>query len=160
MAEIDIRPITESDRSWVTSLVCELWSGDIVVTHGDIFHPGSLPGFIAHTCGEPYGLITYHLGDRECEIITLNSLLEMMGIGTRLVNAVIKVAASSGCQCVRVNTTNDNMRALLFYQKRGFRIVGIRPDAIVRARQIKPEIPLVGYDGIPIRDEIELKLTL
>lgn len=160
MAGIEVRPISESDRSWVTSLVCELWSGDIVIAHGETFRPGSLPGFIAHKRGEPYGLITYHLEDQACEIVTLNSLLEMIGVGTRLVNAVIQVATDSACQCVRVVTTNDNLRALAFYQKRGFRITEVRPDEITNSRRLKPEIPLIGYNGIPIWDEIELKLTL
>jgi hypothetical protein len=31
---------------------------------------------------------------------------------------------------------------------------------VARSRQIKPEIPLTGSDGIPIRDEIELEMLL
>lgn len=159
MAKIELRPITESDQSWVTSLVCELWSAEIVVAHGMIFNPGDLPGFIAHMNGEPYGLVTYHLAGTECEIITLNSLMEMMGIGTRLVEVVIEVAKASGCRRVSVVTTNDNTRALAFYQKRGFRITAVYPDAITESRKIKPEIPLIGYNGITICDEIELTRT-
>lgn len=33
----------------------------------------------------------------------------------------------------------------------------VHRHAVAAARQIKPEIPLVGYDGIPIRDELELE---
>lgn len=54
-------------------------------------------------------------------------------------------------------TTNDNLNALGFYQKRGFRIKAVYPGAVDEARRIKPEIPLAASNGIPIRDEIELE---
>ncbi len=32
--------------------------------------------------------------------------------------------------------------------------------AVDESRKYKPEIPLLGMDGIPIRDEIELEMAL
>ena len=56
-------------------------------------------------------------------------------------------------------TTNDNTDALRFYLRRGFVLVAVHRDAVTYARQsIKPELPLVGYHQIPLRDEIELEL--
>jgi ribosomal protein S18 acetylase RimI-like enzyme len=55
---------------------------------------------------------------------------------------------------------NDNLHALRFYQKRGFVLVALHRNALEASRKLKPEIPLVGIDGIPIRDEIELELVL
>lgn len=52
------------------------------------------------------------------------------------------------------------LRALRFYQRRGFRLMALRPDAVTRGRRLKPEIALLGHDGIPIRDEIELEIHL
>ena len=57
-------------------------------------------------------------------------------------------------------TTNDNLRALAFYQRRGFRIIAVHTDAVARSREAKPEIPAVGDNGIPILDEIELEKEL
>jgi hypothetical protein len=57
-------------------------------------------------------------------------------------------------------TSNDNLNALRFYQRRGYRLAAVHRDAIVLARQIKPEIPLVGDFGIPLTDEIELEKLL
>jgi ribosomal protein S18 acetylase RimI-like enzyme len=57
-------------------------------------------------------------------------------------------------------TTNDNTPALRFYQKRGFVLSALRPNAIAENRKVKPEIPLTGQDGIPIRDELELEMHL
>ena len=54
-------------------------------------------------------------------------------------------------------TTNDNLSALRFYQRRGFRLVKIWPGAVDAARKsLKPTIPQVGQNGIPIHDEIDL----
>ncbi len=50
--------------------------------------------------------------------------------------------------------------ALRFYQKWGLRLVALHPNALEQSRRLKPEIPLVGRDGIPLRDELELEMTL
>jgi len=57
-------------------------------------------------------------------------------------------------------TTNDNLLALGFYQRRGFHICAVNPDAITEARKIKPSIPQIGLEGIPLRDEIVLEISL
>jgi len=57
-------------------------------------------------------------------------------------------------------TTNDNTRALRFYQKRGFHLVAVYPNSLNESRRLKPQIPIIGIDGIPLRDEIELEITL
>jgi len=155
-----IRPIDDQDRSWIGTLIKELWQSDSVVAHGVIFKPAELPGFIADDDGEPLGLITYRIAERECEIVTLDSLRESIGIGTTLVDAVMHAALEAGCTRLRVITTNDNLLALGFYQKRGFQIFAVHPNALEKSRQLKPEIPLIGTNGIPIRDEIELELIL
>ena len=68
--------------------------------------------------------------------------------------------ATAGCRRVWLITTNDNLRALRFYQRRGFRLVAVHPNALARSRELKPSIPEIGLDGIPLRDELELELTL
>jgi ribosomal protein S18 acetylase RimI-like enzyme len=57
-------------------------------------------------------------------------------------------------------TTNDNLDALRFYQRRGFVLVALRPDVMKDSRRLKPEIPLIGAFGIPLRDELELEMNL
>ncbi|MER3420696.1 MAG: GNAT family N-acetyltransferase, partial [Chloroflexota bacterium] len=89
-----------------------------------------------------------------CEVVTLNSLLP--GAGTALLQAAERYARAHGCARLRLITTNDNLAALRFYQRRGLRIAAVYPGAVEAARRIKPQIPLVGAGGIPVRDEIEL----
>ena len=72
----------------------------------------------------------------------------------------IKIAKDSGCSRVMLITTNDNLSALQFYQKRGFDIIRLYHNAVEESRKIKPQIPLIASNGIPIRHEIELEMKL
>lgn len=94
------------------------------------------------------------------EIITLNVLKQRAGIGRALVFAAVEEAESLKCSRVWVITTNDNTQAVKFYQSLGFTLVAVHKDAITESRKLKPEIPLVGIDEIPITDEIELEKIL
>jgi RimJ/RimL family protein N-acetyltransferase len=86
-----------------------------------------------------------------------NSTLEGLGIGSKLISAVKQAAKQSGINRIWLITTNDNVDALRFYQKRGYRMTAIYPNAVNEARKQKPSIPLIGNYYIPIPDEIELK---
>ena len=98
--------------------------------------------------------------DNECEVTSLDSLHEGQGTGTKLINTIVDEAQKQNCKRVFLSTTNDNMNALRFYQKRGFELVTIHRSAVNEARKIKPSIPLTGFDDIPLRDEIELEMIL
>lgn len=100
------------------------------------------------------------MNENMLEIVTLNALQPQKGIGRALVNAVIEEAESLKCFRVWVITTNDNSQAVQFYRTLGFEMKAIHKDAVIESRKLKPEIPLVGIDGIPITDEIELEKIL
>lgn len=160
MSATAIRALTAADRGWLRALITRRWGAEIVVVHGAVYRPHALDGFVAEQDGAPAGVLTYHVAGDACEIVTLDSLREGMGIGTALIAAAREVAQQSGCGRLWLITTNDNTHALRFYQRRGFVLAALRRDAVSTARRIKPEIPLIGDDGIPIRDEIELELLL
>lgn len=132
-----------------------------VATRGRVLHPADLPGFVAVRDAEPIALATYLVEGDECELVTLHSAVENSGAGSALIERVASVAREAGCGRLCLVTTNDNTHAIRFYQRRGFRIATVRPGRIDQYRQtLKPEIPAIGLDGIPIRDEIEFELNL
>jgi ribosomal protein S18 acetylase RimI-like enzyme len=156
-----IREVSPSDRSWTEQLIRDHWGEERVVVHGQVFKPAELPGLIALDQDQkPAGLLTYQNRGLTWELVTLNSLEEGLGLGSDLLQAFKTLAQKAGCQVIRLTTTNDNQKALDFYQKRGFRITAERPGAVEEARSIKPSIPEFSQDGIPIRDELELELVL
>jgi GNAT superfamily N-acetyltransferase len=159
-APFTIKSLTPADREWVRQFVLEHWHAEAVVAHAQVFYPHQLPGFVAASNNDRIGLVTYRLDNGGCEIMTLDSLRPGLGVGTALIEAVKAVAHWGGCHRLWLITTNDNLRALGFYQKRGFVLVAVHRGAVDEARQIKPSIPLTGSEGIPIRDEIELEMAL
>ena len=160
MKAFQIRPIAQDDKSWITSLLKENWGSSIMVTRGKIHQADELPGFIALQEDQPVGLVTYNIDGDRCEIVSMNSLAEGEGTGSALIDAVKDAAAKASCKRLWLITTNDNTKALRFWQKRGFRLVAVYPNAVEESRRLKPEIPFTGNDNIPIRDEIELELVL
>ena len=160
MLQVRLRPLTREDRSMVTSFIQDQWGSNRVVSKGRMFDPSELEGFAAVADEKVVGLVTFRVERDECEVVTLNSLSEGTGTGSSLLNAVRDTAIKARCRRLWLITTNDNLSALRFYQKWGLRITAIYPNALERSRMLKPEIPLLGKEGIPIRDEIELEMIL
>ena len=160
MPNISIQPLNIADCEWVLEFMLEHWGSNKVVSRGVVYYPQNLPGFVAIYAGEKVGLVTYNIVDESCEIVTINSIHPSSGVGTALIEAVRDSAQKSGCKRLWLITTNDNMNALRFYQKHGFILVDVHRNALEVSRKLKPEIPLIGNDGIPLRDEIELEIIL
>ncbi len=158
----EIRTLTPDDRAWVATFLDKHWGSTSIVTRGQSYYAHLLPGFVAEKDGEIVGLLTYRLEDDglACEIMTLNSLEEGIGIGSALLEQIRLEAKEAEYKRLWLITTNDNLNALKFYQKRGFELVAVHRNAIAESRRLKPQIPLKGYYKIPIRDEIELERKL
>lgn len=155
-----IYPIEEKDREWVKQALVNLWGSEEMVSRGKLIQLNDLPGFIAEEDGRKVGLVTCRIEGQKCEIVSINSLTPGKGIGNMLLGKVEETAEESGCKKLVVITTNDNQKALVFYEKNGFTITLVRKDIMEEYRKLKPEIPLMGIDGILLTDEIELEKTI
>jgi len=160
MPNIFIRPLITADREWVSQFMLDHWGSNKVISRGVVYYPQDLPGFVALYESEKVGLVTYNITGANCEIVTIDSIRPSSGVGTALIEAVKDTATKSGCKRLWLITTNDNLNALRFYQKRGFMLVAVHRNALELSRTLKPGIPFIGRDGIPLRDEIELELIL
>ena len=157
---MDFHRLTPDDLPRLRKFWKENWGDEFVVAHGVIYHPDTLDGFIALDGDEWIGEITYFFSNNECEIVSIVSLHKGHGIGTKLINKVAEEARKKNCKRIFLITTNDNLRALGFYQKRGFELAAVHRGAVNESRRLKPSIPLMGMDNIPLRDEIELEMKL
>jgi ribosomal protein S18 acetylase RimI-like enzyme len=158
--ETFMRALGPGDREWALEIV-RGWGADFVVSRGRKIFAADLPGFCAVSpSGERVGFVTYEVVDDQCQLVTLHAFVPFVGIGTRLVEAVRTAAVDNGCRRLWLITTNDNVDALRFYQRRGFSLVAVHRGLREVARRLKPEIPMVGSYGIPIRDEVELEMPL
>ena len=157
---MNIRRLTLEDLPHLRQFWRENWGDEFVVAHDVIYRPDAVDGFIAFEDDEWVGEVTYVFSGSDCEIVSLDSLREGLGIGTTLINKVIEEAREKDCRRIFLITTNDNLNALGFYQKRGFELAKIYRGAVNESRKIKPGIPLIGENNIPLRDEIELEMIL
>jgi len=161
VSEIRVRAIGEGDTGWARGLLEAHLGSAAVAGHGELLRPLELPGLVAELGVERVGLLTYRIDERGCEVVSIHSATEGVGAGSALIAAVTEEAVGAGCRRLWVMTTNDNLDALRFYQRRGFRLAALRPGAVEEARRtLKPEIPEKGDDGIPIRDELDLEMDL
>src|SRR5712691_3495874 len=154
---IRVRAKQAADQAWVEDVLARWWGGRHIIAHGEEFDAARLPALIA---GEREGLLTYAVEAPRAEIVTLNALQPWQGIGSALIAALAADLAASGVREIRLSMTNDNLDALRFYQRRGFRIAAVRPGAVDAARRQKPSIAAVGNYGIARRDELELVRVL
>ena len=92
------------------------------------------------------------------ELVAINAFNRYQGIGSALFQSIVD--RLEGFEMLRLTTTNDNLDALRFYQRRGLRLQALRPEAVDEARAHKSSISVVGKHGIPIRDEPDLALQL
>jgi len=160
MEAISIKPLEQNDRKWAEKLLKKSWGSMKIVIRRKLIDAACLPGFKAVINGKNVGLVTYKINGSDCEIITLDSLIKNKGIGSSLIREVINKAKGNRCKRILAITTNDNLNALRFYQKRGFVLSALYPNALNESRKLKPEIPKIGINGIPLRDEIELEMKL
>ena len=158
--DVSVRPISEDKRSWARRFIRERWGSDLVAYSYACYPAWQLDGLIAESDGVPLGLLTLSREASGCEIVTLDAVKTGMGVGTSLVEAVAQLALKEGRRWLRVTTTNDNLDALRFYQRRDFRIVDLLTGGADAARMLKPQIPEDGEYGIPVHDEIVLERVL
>ena len=155
-----LRRLSQNDLPRLREFWIEHWGGEEMITRGNIYRPEQLEGFVVEDGDEWIGLLTFAIKDGECEVTSLDSLREGQGIGSKLIGLAVDESRARGCKRLFLITTNDNLNALGFYQKRGFEIAAVYRGAVNESRKIKPGIPLVGYNNIPLRDEIELEMSL
>ena len=152
---MDVRVAREDERAAAVDALVREWS-EPILAGGRSYAIGDCQIFIA---GEMEGLAAVSQRDRPiAELVAINALAPRHGVGSALLGFI--VGALAGFTELRLTTTNDNVDALRFYQRRGFRLTALRPGAVDLSRRRKPAIPLVGAHGIPLRDELELTLEL
>jgi GNAT superfamily N-acetyltransferase len=155
------RPATSDDRIAIDTIHTAVWGGSVVVGHDQIFALKLLPTFVAEAAdGSVVGALCYEETADALEVVSIGAVPRTRGAGTALLRAAVTYAKVAGLRRVWLVTTNDNLDALRFYQRRGMRIVDVDPGAVDRARRLKPAIPAVGAYGIPLRDELTMELRL
>ena len=161
MASIQVRPAGPGDDADLAALHEREWGGPYVVVHDTRYDLRDLPALVAvDAAGGFAGALLHRLADDGLEVVSLAATVPGNGAGSALLTAAEAVGTAAGADRLWLVTTNDNLRALRFYQRRGLRIVAVDAGAVDRARLVKPSIPHLGEDDIPLHDELRLERWL
>jgi GNAT superfamily N-acetyltransferase len=156
--DAEIRPATdgEIDANW-----CEFTGGPPVIGALRDYMPSDVEGLIwRDPATGRRGLVSWWIDGERGEIASVHAEPPGSGTGTRIMDVAEEELRRRGVKTVIVATTNDNVRALNFYQKRGYRLVRLQLEAMDRVRAAKPSVPLTGRDSVPLRDMWELEKML
>lgn len=155
-----IDKINDKFRASINEHIEIEWAGPIIVTKGIVHNTSNSDGLMSIENNELQGYVLFKITNKYCEILVLQSFSENQGIGSALINAVISEAKASKCNQVWLITTNDNIHAIRFYQKFGFELIGVHLNALDASRKLKPTIPLIGNENIPLKHEFEFSFLL
>ena len=149
-----------SDAAFIDEQWRRLW-GLPVVSLDCEYQPADVEGLVYRDDGGlAGGLVTWDADGDRAEIVTLDAFEQGRHVGGRLLDGAEEELRRRRVKMATIMTTNDNLRAIAFYVRRGYRIVAVHLDAMERVRQLKPAVPKTGQDGLPLRDVIELAKEL
>lgn len=157
---MDTKVISAENRQLINEFISSHWFSTDIVVRGELVDMTKVDGFVMFDKENIIGLITYRIIEKECEIMSLDSLKEKQGIGSSLIQKVKEIAVNRKCKKLKLITTNDNINAIYFYQKRGFDMVAFYYNSMEVSRILKPSIPELGDYDIPLRHEIEFAINL
>ncbi len=153
----EIRPATPG---LIAAVLAERWGG-LIVTPEPVYRSGDVEGLVVRAPGgENLAVVTWAIEGESAEIVSLDALVAGAGHGRRALAAAGEELARRGVSDLHLITTNDNIRAIGFYLRAGWRLVRLHLDGMDRVRALKPLIPLVGEDAIPLRDMWEFEKRL
>jgi GNAT superfamily N-acetyltransferase len=156
-----------AEMAWAERLLTDEFGGRDQARRGELMDPLAGEVLVAELDGLPAGFVSYLVSASgsapEAEIQALLTIPRVrgQGVGSALLDAARGELRVAGVRRIWLVTTNDNLDALGFFQRRGWRLAAARPGAVDEARRtLKPSIGEVGANGIPIRDELDLELRL
>lgn len=156
-----IIPKSDTHIEWVRSdIISQFGSIKIIGVKRNYEDAGILDGFIAQDQDLLLGTILYSIEGDECELVYMHAVNPGHGVGGELIDVLLETIAQRGIKRIWVITTNDNLEALAFYQKKGFKLIRLYPGQMDKVREVKPNVPHIGKNGIPLRDMIELEMLL
>jgi ribosomal protein S18 acetylase RimI-like enzyme len=161
---LDLPPVLTREASPEDQAVAvELFRRDFgrtsIASFGHVIPLSEASTIVAEMKGDISGALAWKRRDDALQIVALatDPMWQRSGVGAYLLAEAELVARRTGAQRVVLATTNDNLPALYFYQRRGYRITEVVRDAW----RDNAELTLgVGFADIPVRDELRLEKTL
>jgi GNAT superfamily N-acetyltransferase len=149
------RDATERDRAAALDLFTRDIGRTEVIGFGEVVALDATAIVVADMQGEISGALAWKRRDAALQIVALatDPMWQRSGVGAYLLAEAELAARREGLSRVVVSSSNDNLPALYFYQRHGYRITEVVPDAMQGQ-------PHPGFADIPVRDELRLEKRL
>jgi ribosomal protein S18 acetylase RimI-like enzyme len=153
-----VREATNIDRAAARELFERDFGRTKIVAFGEVMDIDQMPALVALMTDEPAGALAYRIHGDAVHIVALatDPMWQRSGVGGHLLAEAELLARRLNLTRVVVATTNDNLPALYFYQRRGYRLADLVVDSVLT--HTGREVP--GFGGIPVRDEVRLEKKL
>jgi len=154
-----VRDAAGADRARALEIFRREFRGRQLVANGEPVSVEQADLLVAETEGGVAGALAWRLQPDALHIVALatDAMWQRSGVGSYLVAEAEALARRQGRNRMLVTMANDNIPALYFYQRRGYWLSTVRSGAV----SAQPgNQNLIGFAGIPIRDEIQLSKEL
>jgi GNAT superfamily N-acetyltransferase len=153
-----VREATDVDRAAARELFQRDFGRTKIVAFGEIMDIDEMPALVAVLHADPSGALAYRLFGDALHIVALatDPMWQRSGVGAYLVAEAELLARRLQLKRLVVSTTNDNLPALYFYQRRGYQLTELVPENVI----VHTHQQQAGFAGIPVRDEIRLEKRL
>jgi GNAT superfamily N-acetyltransferase len=151
-----VREAADGERELALELFRRDFGRTGLIAFGQVMDLDAAPTIVAEMNGEVAGALAYRLIDAGLHVIALatDPMWQRSGVGSYLVAEAELLARGLTIPRVIVSTTNDNLPSLYFYQRRGYFVTEWVPNGVAKHSK---SASLVGFGGIPIRDEVRLE---
>lgn len=153
-----VREAIDADRPAMRLLFERDFGRTKIVAFGEVMDIDQMPALVASMSTDLSGALAYRLFGDALHMVALatDPMWQRSGVGGHLVAEAELLARRLNLQRLVVATTNDNLPALYFYQRRGYRMTVLVPDSIIA----HTGQAVAGFAGIPVRDEVRLEKRL
>jgi ribosomal protein S18 acetylase RimI-like enzyme len=154
-----VREAAPADRERALEIFRREFSGRQLVAEGQPVSVSDARLLVAETEGGVSGALAWRRHNGHLHIIALatDPMWQRAGVGGYLLAEAEALARREGLPRVVVTMTNDNIPALYFYQRRGYRLSALLSGAVSSHPRNRD---LAGFAGIPIEDELQLAKNL
>jgi GNAT superfamily N-acetyltransferase len=155
---LSVRTAETSDYEEIGRLAEYFWGETSVACLDKKYDVLHLPACIVTAGNSIAGMLSYAVEEDALAVVMLDVLpgFQGLGAGRMLLDAVKELAPAEGKSKVLVWTSNDDLTGLYFFQKNGFQIYEVKPNRVAECHGGL----IVGFAGIPCRDEIRLRCEL
>lgn len=154
-----VRQAEPDDREPALALFRRDFGRAAIVAFGEVMPLEEHPAIVAEMRGELAGALAYRLLPAALHVVALatDPMWQRSGVASHLIAEAEVLARHHGLRRLVFATTNDNLPALYFYQRRGWTITEVAPGSMIPHRVTAEG---KGFAGIAVRDEIRLAKEL